>query len=140
MHVRFIELMPMGAAAAAAKALFYPATAARQQLAAELGCQIESGPGPATTWRVGRGTVGFIPAVSDSFCASCNRLRLTARGRLRPCLTSDIEVDLTAALSDPHPLTAVQQVLREAVVLKPRQGGHLTAQAPSTTEMSCVGG
>lgn len=140
MHVRFIELMPMGAAAAVADALFYSADAARRQVDAQLGCHSQPGPGPASVWQLGRGTVGFIAAVSDPPCASCNRLRVTARGTLRPCLTSDIELDLTAALSDPHPVTAVQQVLHEAVALKPRQGGHLTADAPGNIEMSCVGG
>jgi len=89
MNVRFIELMPMGAAASEAEALFYSADAARRQLAAELGRQTESGPGPATIWRLGRGTVGFIAAGSNPPCGTCNRLRLTTRGMLRPCLTSD---------------------------------------------------
>ncbi len=140
MNVRFIELMPIGAAAAVADTLFYPADAARRQLAPQLGYPSLAGPGPASVWQLGQGTVGFIAAISEPFCDRCNRLRVTARGTLRPCLNSDIELDLTAALGSPHPVAAVQQVLYEAVALKPKRGGYLTANTPGNIEMSCVGG
>jgi len=56
--------------------------------------------GPARMYRYaeGKGRLGVITAVSRHFCGDCNRLRLTADGRLRPCLMSDDEIDLLAAL------------------------------------------
>jgi cyclic pyranopterin phosphate synthase len=57
-------------------------------------------PGPARTFKLSgaRGTIGFIGAISHPFCSSCNRLRLTADGKLRPCLASDHEIDLMPVL------------------------------------------
>ena len=46
------------------------------------------------------GTVGFISPLSRHFCSKCNRLRLTADGKLRPCLFSDVEYDLRTALRE----------------------------------------
>ncbi len=58
--------------------------------------------GPARMYRYpqGKGRLGVITAVSRHFCGECNRLRLTADGRLRPCLMSDEELDLLAALRE----------------------------------------
>jgi len=64
------------------------------------------GHGPAQYWKVAgaRGTIGFIAGVSDHFCESCNRLRLTADGRLRTCLFSGRETDVRPLLGDPERL------------------------------------
>ena len=61
-----------------------------------------AGAGPARYWHFpgAAGTVGFISAMSNHFCANCNRLRLTADGKLRPCLFSDVEYDLRTALRE----------------------------------------
>ena len=56
--------------------------------------------GPARYWEFpgAMGTVGFISALSNHFCAQCNRVRLTADGKLRPCLFSDLEFDVRTPL------------------------------------------
>jgi GTP 3',8-cyclase len=56
----------------------------------------ENGDGPARRFKIkgAAGELGFISAVSNHFCAACNRLRLTARCALRTCLLSDVETDL----------------------------------------------
>ena len=61
------------------------------------------GHGPAQYWQIpgARGTIGFIAGVSEHFCETCNRLRLTADGRLRTCLFSGNEVNVRPLLSDP---------------------------------------
>ena len=99
-----------------------------------------TGPGPARVWRLGEGTVGFIASMTNPPCPTCNRFRLTSQGRLRPCLTSDVEIDLKSALDGPQPEAAIAEAFREAVSLKPAQGGHLTKAEPTATEMSQVGG
>ena len=56
--------------------------------------------GPASYWEFpgAQGTVGFISAMSNHFCSRCNRVRLTADGKLRPCLFSDMEFDIREPL------------------------------------------
>ena len=141
LHVRFIELMPIGPAAALAEALFYPAEEALAQLAdAGLGPPEQAGSGPATTWRLGAGSVGVITPVTAPPCLACNRLRITATGRLRPCLTQADEVDLRPALFGPHPEAALREAFREAVRLKPPRGAHLDGCCVPTLAMCQVGG
>jgi cyclic pyranopterin phosphate synthase len=66
------------------------------------------GHGPATYWRAkgARGTLGFIAGVSDHFCSSCNRLRLTADGRLKTCLFGGDEIDVRPLIGRPNELAA----------------------------------
>jgi cyclic pyranopterin phosphate synthase len=61
---------------------------------------INSGNGPAKYYQIkgGQGTIGFITALSQHFCKTCNRIRLTSEGKLRPCLFSNIEVDIKQAI------------------------------------------
>ena len=80
------------------------------------------GAGPARYWAFpnAAGTVGFISAMSNHFCESCNRLRLTADGTIRPCLFSDAEYPVREALrSDDE--DAVRAIYRDAIARKPRQ-------------------
>lgn len=80
------------------------------------------GAGPARYWSFpdAAGTVGFISAMSNHFCESCNRLRLTADGTIRPCLFSDAEYRVREALRS-HDDEAVRAIYREAIARKPRQ-------------------
>lgn len=94
---RFIELMPIGEAAALPRERFLSATSIVQALGDrverdELGR--EAGKGPARYLRGSKGRVGLITAVSDEFCASCNRVRITAKGDLRACLADRRAVSL----------------------------------------------
>ena len=100
-HVRFIEYMPFGESAGASS--FVSVTEIRQRLEV-LGelepCLHKMGNGPAKYFRLpqAKGTIGFITPVSEHFCFRCNRLRLTADGKLRPCLLSKDEIDLRQPL------------------------------------------
>ena len=66
-----------------------------------------------------RGTVGFISPLSRHFCSECNRLRMTADGKIRPCLFSDVEYDMRAALRGDDGDDATRAVLMEALGAKP---------------------
>ena len=81
-----------------------------------------AGAGPARYWRFpdAVGTVGFISAMSNHFCASCNRMRLTADGAIRPCLFSDAEYRVRDALRAGDD-DAVARIWRDAVSHKPRE-------------------
>ncbi len=74
------------------------------------------------------GSVGFITAMSDHFCASCNRLRLTADGKVSPCLWSDIEIDLKSALREAKNDAEIRDILVQAIGLKPKDHDAVTGR------------
>jgi cyclic pyranopterin phosphate synthase len=145
-HVRYIELMPIGANVDWAGEGRVPIPDIRDAIERELGplapVHGPTGNGPARYYQLigGEGTIGFIGAVSDHFCQACNRLRLTADGTLRPCLLSDREIDLKPALRAGAGLEEVKCVLAQAIRAKP-QSHHLD-QAPSPRDraMAQIGG
>jgi cyclic pyranopterin phosphate synthase len=145
-HVRFIELMPIGASLNWAGDGVVPIPEIRARIEAEVGSlEAVHGPkgnGPARYYRLpgAEGTLGFIGAQSEHFCATCNRLRLTADGRLRPCLMSAEEIDLSPALRAGSDLDAVRALLAEAIQHKPR--GHRLAEhlSPRDRTMAEIGG
>lgn len=96
---RFIELMPLGEGATLPADLRVPASEVIARLGARLGREREArdaAHGPATYLpaRDGAGRVGFITPLSDEFCGTCNRVRVTARGDVRACLASRRAVSL----------------------------------------------
>lgn len=146
-HIRFIEVMPLGATAGLARMEHVPISEVRSRIETELGRlePVEKGErsnGPALYYRLqgAVGTIGFISPVSEHFCFSCNRLRLTADGKLRPCLLSDHEIDLREALRCGATGDELQDLLRVAIDRKPA-GHHLAEDlAPSKRQMSQIGG
>lgn len=137
LHVRFIEYMPVGNPAGQnglgwSKNDTIPNQELIQMindkgvaagLGPLLGLGADSRPegwGPARYYHFegAQGTVGFISALSRHFCGECNRLRLTAEGKLRPCLFSDLEFDVKAALRDGDD-AEVRRILRAALDSKP---------------------
>lgn len=146
LHVRFIELMPLGEAGELSS-MFMPAGEIWRKLAAvgELepcdsgpGSLGPKGAGPARYFRLkgAAGTVGIIDALSRHFCASCNRLRLTADGKLHPCLAADVEVDVKSALRGNVVVAdtreQLRRLIRTAVSLKP--AGHSMNFSPTPAE------
>lgn len=134
LHVRFIELMPLGEAAGQAEG-FVPVDEllARLRRVVALEPVEVAGSGPASYYRLpgGRGTVGFIAALSRCFCAECNRLRLTADGKLRPCLAGGREIDLRGPLRAGAGDEELAALFRLAAALKParhRMGAQPTGQ------------
>ncbi len=128
---RFIELMPLGLDPAEWRRRFVPAAeilAGLDPWLAEPGGGPPSGAGPAryAALRDG-GRVGVIATVSDRFCGHCDRLRLSARGRLRLCLGSPLEVDLRAPLRAGAGDEALRDLIRRAVRLKPAMGEYESA-------------
>ncbi len=118
-EIRFIEYMPLDADRAwtAEQVL----TGAEIRAAIDAVYPLEPEPRePHATARVyrfadGRGRIGFINPVSEPFCGDCNRIRLTADGRLRTCLFSLNETDLRGPMRDGASDAEVEQIIREAV-------------------------
>jgi cyclic pyranopterin phosphate synthase len=142
-NVRFIELMPF-TSDGKANARFLSVTDIKKHLD-PLG-KMEPhkntvGVGPAKYFRFpgAKGTVGFITPVTEHFCFSCNRLRLTSDGKLRPCLLSDNEIDLKQPLRRNISNEELKKLIEQAVASKPLQH-HLTKQSHVKRPMRQVGG
>jgi len=84
--------------------------------------------------------VGFISAMTDAFCATCNRMRLTADGKLRLCLLRDDEVDLLALMREGVSDDAVRAALRDAVTQKPWGHAVGAGEVSLNRGMSRIGG
>jgi cyclic pyranopterin phosphate synthase len=143
-NVRFIELMPI--MNKGAKQPEFVSAKEMWETLSSLGtlqpCSPLAGSGPASYYQLpgARGTVGFITPVSDHFCFKCNRLRLTADGKLLPCLLSSEEVDLRSALRAGAPPEGIKQLILKAVAAKPE--GHRVSQGVVSQKrpMTQVGG
>lgn len=103
----------------------------------------EIGGGPAEYYSIENfpGKIGFISPLSLKFCSCCNRLRLTSDGRLKPCLYSDVDIDLREALRGGATREELTLLLKMAVHRKPEEH-HLETIPPTLTEetMCQVGG
>jgi cyclic pyranopterin phosphate synthase len=122
MEVRFLEFMPLCGEGWEAE-LVYPIAGVRDVVRR----QFELEPRPrgdrtAETFTIagGRGRVGFIASLSEPFCDTCSRMRLTADGNVRPCLFSDYEVPVGRLLANGATDEAVLEAVRTAVANKPR--------------------
>jgi cyclic pyranopterin phosphate synthase len=107
-HLRFIEFMPLDAEAGWDATHVLSGAAVRQILEREVG-PLTPAPRPDAgqpavdfDWIDGRGSIGFIDPVTQPFCGSCDRLRLTADGQFRNCLFSDVEWDARGILRSHH--------------------------------------
>jgi cyclic pyranopterin phosphate synthase len=98
--------------------------------------------GPARSWRIpgAEGTIGFISQITNDMCLSCNRLRLTADGQLRPCLMADGEIDLRSALRSGAGDAEIADLFRVAVLHKPKEHRLEDGFAPASRNMSQLGG
>jgi cyclic pyranopterin phosphate synthase len=144
-QVRFIEFMPLDADHAWTPEAVLTGEELRAMIHAVHPLE-EQPREPAATARVfrfadGRGEIGFINPVSEPFCADCNRVRLTAEGKLRTCLFSMGETDLRGPLRDGAEDPELERLVREAVwrkELKHHVGDPGFRQPPRT--MSAIGG
>jgi cyclic pyranopterin phosphate synthase len=142
-HVRFIELMPVGGLRELTWEHVVPSDEVLQRIASLGALEPSSGPargnGPAAYYRLpgAAGSVGVITPMTHTYCASCNRVRLTADGRLRTCLFGDHEVDLRT------PLRAGESLVphfRRALAEKPREHALLQLRVGGLRALSQVGG
>ena len=147
LQVRFIEMMPIGYGAAM-PCISGPELRARfarrwPELAPLSAAQEHAlGDGPAVYYTVPgwQGSIGFIAAVHGKFCASCNRVRLTSQGFLRPCLASETGCDLRALLRSGADDAQLLAAIRETIWAKPREHHFNDSSMPATRGMYRIGG
>jgi cyclic pyranopterin phosphate synthase len=139
--LRFIELMPLSCNS---ELQGISGEAIRSKLA-EAGIQlskIEStiGNGPAVYYQAEgyAGAIGFIEPLHNKFCDSCNRIRLTATGLLKPCLYAKETFDLQALLRNGANDEEILEALRQAIYAKPQ--GHAFEICPANFPMNAIGG
>jgi len=142
-YVRFIELMPVGEMRDIAWQHVVPGDEILEKLSALGAISPSIGPargnGPARYFRLhdAVGSIGLITPMSHTYCGSCNRVRLTADGRLRTCLFGEEEVDLRTPLRGGLPL---EPFFRAALAVKPREHALLQMRVGGLRALSQVGG
>jgi cyclic pyranopterin phosphate synthase len=133
--VRFIELMPIGLCAGWDKELFLPGKAVLERCP-----ELQPVDTHGVSWRYrlpgGRGYVGLIAPLSHIFCSQCSRIRITADGKLKPCLHSKTEIELRGLHG-----AALDAAIRRGIAFKPEQH-HLNEAgiSESLRGMSAIGG
>ena len=146
-QVRFIEFMPVGLKNVWQEERYLSCSSIKKIIQENyklqpLGNKKGNG-GPADLYRLenAKGKIGFINAISCHFCSTCNRLRLTADGKLRPCLFSDKEFDIRMAMRQGDSDEELKTLLLTALSNKPK--GHAITK-PSfkkcAREMVKIGG
>lgn len=127
-QIRFIELMPISEVNINQPKDFLPNMELLERIRKHfkleaMGKKKKASDGPARIYKLagGAGEIGFINPVSDHFCSTCNRLRLTADGKLRACLLNESEIDLKEALSRKCGDAQLAQLISRAILLKPEK-------------------
>jgi len=142
-HVRFIELMPVGDMRELTWEHVVPSDEVLERIKSIGALSPDDGPprgnGPARYYRLAgaAGTVGVITPMTHTYCGSCNRVRLTADGRLRTCLYGDHEVNLRDPLRDGQ---ALEPLFRQALADKPKEHALLQMKVGGLRALSQVGG
>jgi len=145
-HIRFIEFMPIKEKTGWSKERFISNDEIKKEIESigklePLPPKHNSGPANMFRLRKARGNLGFISPLSNHFCDRCNRLRLTADGKLRTCLFSDDETDLKTPLRSGSSDTGLLDLIVKAVLAKPERHTVLNASFKKCQRgMSAIGG
>lgn len=143
-HIRFIELMPVGDMRELTWAHVVPSAEVLDRVSSlgsldPAAAEAPRGNGPAAYYRLGGaiGTIGVITPMTHTYCESCNRVRLTADGRLRTCLFGEHEVNLRDAFRSGADL---EPIFRKALADKPKEHALLQLRVGGLRALSQVGG
>jgi cyclic pyranopterin phosphate synthase len=144
LNVRFIEFMPSGTVDWNPDKLV-PVGALLKDLEKKYGAakrEETEGGGPSMDFRFPgfSGLVGFISSLTEAPCSECSRLRVTAEGKLRPCLFSGLEFDLKTAIRGRNPREDVKAIILEAVAAKPKGHSLPFPHGRTQTPMAQIGG
>jgi cyclic pyranopterin phosphate synthase len=145
-QVRFIEMMPFAGATELQTSHVVTAAQIQERIERVFGpLEPANGgelDGEARLFRIpgAQGEIGFISSVTQPFCASCTRARLTADGRLRLCLLREREVDLLTPLRQGASLEELRQLILDGIWHKPWGHGLAEGLIPLNRTMSQIGG
>lgn len=145
-HVRFIELMPIGLGQSLkgqSQEELMQRIEARYGVLKPYSKQLGNGPCVYYTLEGFKGKIGFIAALSHKFCSQCNRVRLTADGLLKTCLQYDAGCNLKKLLDEQRSDEEIIEMIRKTILLKPQSHHFESAEKDSKKEtrmMSQIGG
>lgn len=145
-HIRFIEFMPVNTKPGWNRDYFISNTDIQNEInkmgkLIQLPLPKNTGPAQMFQLKGALGKLGFISPLSNHFCARCNRLRLTADGKLRTCLFSDCETDLKTPLRSSCSDTELHEIITKAILSKPAQHTILEPSFKKCMRgMSAIGG
>ena len=143
--IRFIEYMPIGQSDMYTQ-YSISSQEIKQQLESigklyKIHSSMHDGPAEQFHWVDSPGTIGLIHPMSHHFCQTCNRLRLTADGNLRPCLLSTIQIDLKKALREGGTDQDIMTLVEKAVLHKPHHHGVIDSFPNGFPgQMNAIGG
>lgn len=142
LFIRFIELMPFRRNGWSEQK-FISSTEIRQIIDRHYNLsniESSSSSGPSVDYNIDgyKGKIGFISPLTERFCSSCNRLRLTADGHLLPCLMSSIEIDIKKSMRSGATDRELMTIMQNAILKKPE--GHKFSKTCSLRDMSRIGG
>jgi cyclic pyranopterin phosphate synthase len=137
LSIRFIEYMPLGGEAEAEKFISSREIKDLIQKKYQLLPAVSKGNGPANYFKIegSEGNIGFISAVSEHFCSSCNRLRLTADGKFKPCLAGNQEVKISGMSKN-----EIKVAYKKALEIKPACHDLSFEKQDYSRNMSQIGG
>lgn len=143
-HIRFIEYMPVGTNSLWSKDTFvsYKEIMNNLLIFGKLeAVESPTGAGPAVYYKFPKalGTIGFITPVTDHFCTKCNRIRVTADGKLKTCLFSEREIDLIERIRQDATEDEICEIIKTALKDKP-EGHKLAENKRINRGMSQIGG
>jgi cyclic pyranopterin phosphate synthase len=145
-HIRFIEYMPIGRDSNWTPEKYISSDEIRSELETlgplhKIPHSIHDGPAERYRFESAKGEIGFISPLSHHFCPSCNRLRLTADGKVRPCLFADDEVDIKTPLRNGCSQKDLREVFQQAIASKPRRHhAEILEKGEGLRSMSTIGG
>ena len=145
-HIRFIEYMPIGHDNRWTPGKYISSDEIKSKLESlsplhEIPHLMDDGPAKRCRFESAKGEIGFISALSHHFCSTCNRLRLTADGKLRPCLFAEDEVDIKTPLRSGCSQEDLRRVFQQAIAKKPKEHhDKISERVQSLRPMSAIGG
>ena len=137
LDVRFIELMPMVDSSDFGPEAYLPCTAVTERLPGLEAMKPDGGVARLYRLPGAKGNIGLISPVSAHFCTACNRIRITADGKVKPCLHSSDEISIKGLDEE-----GMRETLRQAILAKPRWHGELSYSEHSRAgrNMNQIGG
>lgn len=144
-QMRFLEIMPMEGVGEVFDERMVTSDETQQRIEHQFGklIPVSANPGdPAVVWKIAgaQGEIGFISPVSQPFCATCNRGRLSADGKLRLCLLREDEVDLRDVMRNGADDQTLQRIVLGGVWRKPWGHGINEGDVHTVRGMSQIGG
>jgi cyclic pyranopterin phosphate synthase len=137
--VRFIELMPVGHADTGEEFGFISNAEIKGKISGLVPVPSENSVADYYKFPEGLGRIGFISPMSNHFCSHCNKIRITADGRLKPCLHSNEEFDLSSVLKTKDD-EALKLAIENAILQKSERHFLRDGAAPIERDMNKIGG